>query len=34
MGKDKISMAGIFPPIPTPFDAAGELELEGVGIQL
>lgn len=25
MGKDTISMAGIFPPIPTPFDAAGEL---------
>jgi 4-hydroxy-2-oxoglutarate aldolase len=26
MGKDTISMAGIFPPIPTPFDAAGELD--------
>ena len=26
MGKDTISMAGIFPPIPTPFDSAGELD--------
>jgi len=26
MGKDTISMAGIFPPIPTPFNAAGELD--------
>lgn len=26
MGKESISMAGIFPPIPTPFDAAGELD--------
>jgi 4-hydroxy-2-oxoglutarate aldolase len=26
MGKDTISMAGIFPPIPTPFDASGELD--------
>ena len=26
MAKETISMAGIFPPIPTPFDAAGELD--------
>jgi len=26
MGKDTISMAGIFAPIPTPFDSAGELD--------
>jgi 4-hydroxy-2-oxoglutarate aldolase len=30
MRKDTISMAGIFPPIPTPFDAAGELDLEAL----
>lgn len=30
MGKDRISMAGIFPPIPTPFDAAGELDWEAL----
>jgi len=29
-GKTTISMAGIFPPIPTPFDAAGELDLKAL----
>ncbi len=28
------SMAGIFPPIPTPFDAAGELELKALAANL
>ncbi len=28
--KTPISMAGIFPPIPTPFDAAGELDLKAL----
>ena len=26
----KVSMAGIFPPIPTPFDAAEELDLKAL----
>jgi 4-hydroxy-2-oxoglutarate aldolase len=30
MAKNTISMAGIFPPIPTPFDAAGELDLKAL----
>jgi 4-hydroxy-2-oxoglutarate aldolase len=27
---DTVSMAGVFPPIPTPFDPSGELDLEGL----
>jgi 4-hydroxy-2-oxoglutarate aldolase len=30
MGTKTLSMAGIFPPIPTPFDAAGELDLKAL----
>lgn len=30
MGATPISMAGIFPPIPTPFDGAGELNLKAL----
>ncbi len=30
MAKGSISMAGIFPPIPTPFDAAGELDFHAL----
>jgi 4-hydroxy-2-oxoglutarate aldolase len=30
MTVQKVSMAGIFPPIPTPFDAAGELNLKAL----
>jgi len=30
MAKDTVSMAGIFPPIPTPFDAAGEVDLKAL----
>lgn len=29
-----ISLAGIFPPIPTPFDAAGELDLKALAANL
>ncbi len=32
--KTPISMAGIFPPIPTPFDAAGELDLKALAANL
>jgi 4-hydroxy-2-oxoglutarate aldolase len=34
VSQKKISMAGIFPPIPTPFDAAGELDLAAVAFNL
>jgi 4-hydroxy-2-oxoglutarate aldolase len=34
MGKEKISMAGIFPPIPTPFDAKGELDWKALASNL
>jgi 4-hydroxy-2-oxoglutarate aldolase len=30
MTQQAVSMAGIFPPIPTPFDAAGEVDLEAL----
>jgi len=29
--KSPLSMAGVFPPIPTPFDAAGEIDLKALG---
>ncbi len=32
--KTPLSMAGIFPPIPTPFDAAGELDLKALASNL
>ncbi len=32
--KTPLSMAGIFPPIPTPFDAAGELDLKALATNL
>jgi 4-hydroxy-2-oxoglutarate aldolase len=32
--KTALSMAGIFPPIPTPFDAAGELDLKALARNL
>jgi len=34
MAKNTISMAGLFPPIPTPFDAAGELDLKALASNL
>src|SRR3990172_10445712 len=32
--KPPLSMAGIFPPIPTPFDATGELDLKALAANL
>jgi 4-hydroxy-2-oxoglutarate aldolase len=34
MAQKTVSMAGIFPPIPTPFDAAGELNLKALADNL
>lgn len=34
MAKAAVSMAGIFPPIPTPFDAAEELDLKGLAANI
>ena len=34
MPSTAISMSGIFPPIPTPFDADGELDLKGLAFNL
>jgi len=34
MSKPKISLHGVFPPIPTPFDVEGEVDLQKLAANL